>query len=185
MKKYKKTRVILFSSLAVLLLTVLIGGYIYYQPKEAALVTNDVISTTTASLTYANTEEHVMVDQNPHYLWACSMKDKDCVYVRDYIIQPLSKAQDEGINDFSYIEFVDFAEAPDTLHYRATNWHINYFPAFLKVQNIEGKMEILSTLEWDKTDPFTTDDLKKWMYENGIWHSHYQVEEKIEQAIAQ
>lgn len=158
----------------------MVSAYIYFQPKEADVVEDNYIAAE-HNLTYANAKDHVLQDNKIHYFWLCDVNNPDCTYVRDYVIKPL--AEESKNTDFEILEYVDFNEAPESEHYRVQNWGIKKYPAFLAVQNVDGKMTILSSLSWDKDFPFDSDDLKKWMYDNDIWHGIYEESNKIDGAI--
>ncbi|MPM49587.1 hypothetical protein SDC9_96317 [bioreactor metagenome] len=116
-------------------------------------------------------------------MWLCDLNNNDCVYVRDYVIKPL--ATELGVTNFDTFEFVDFYESPSSIHYMSNTWGFTSYPAFVAVQNVDGKMTVLNYLSWDKDNPFDSQDLKTWMYNNGIWTGIYEVEEKIAPAITQ
>ena len=176
-----KKRISILLTFAFLTISLLIITYYKYKPKEAALVKNNIIAEDNA-LTYANIESHIMKDDKVHYLWVCSLKNADCMYTKDYVIKALSSELDEEATDFDYIEFVDFSEAPDTVHYRQSHWNIQYYPAFIACQKNGDTIEILNTLSWSKESPITSDALKKWMYDNDIWSGEYEELEFIEKA---
>ncbi len=174
----KMTRIV---STVVLVICFGIATYFYFRPKQAAIIADNLIAIQEHKLTYANINDHITADNKPHYLWLCDLNKNDCIYVRDYVIKPLViELQTKELND---IEFVDFYEAPDSKQYMTNNWGITSYPAFVTVQNIDGKITVLNSLSWDKNNPFDSQDLKTWMYENGIWNGVYQVEEKIAPAL--
>ncbi|MDD2591208.1 MAG: hypothetical protein PHP11_05635 [Erysipelotrichaceae bacterium] len=158
-----------------------IAAYFYFQPKQAALVADNMINLKNNKLTYLNINEHILADEQIHYLWLCDINDNDCIYVRDYVIKPLVK--ELNVNEINDIEYVDFYEAPTSKHYMYNTWGVDNYPAFIAAQNIDGKISVLNSLAWDKDNPFDQQDLKTWMYDNGIWNGVYQVEEKIAPAI--
>ena len=153
----------------------------YFKPTEAVLYSKDVIETENTKLTYANAEEHVLKDEEVHYLWACRMDNADCVYVRDYVIKPLADEVDQS--GFDIIEFVDFSEAPDTVHYRSSTWGFDEYPAFIAVQNVEGVMQILNVLSWSDDNPISTEALKTWMHDNGIWNGEWNEETSLDAPV--
>ncbi len=153
--------------------------YEYFRPTEVKIVVQDVIEET--NLNYQTAIDHIMENEEIHYMWLCDMTNDDCIYVRDYIIKDLSDKNNP--EDFEKIEMVDFHEAPNTLHYRSSVWGIDYIPAFIAVKNTDGQMEVLNYLSWNKNSPFTSADLKDWMYKNGLWTGEYEIIEKIDEAI--
>lgn len=157
------------------------ASYYYFKPKQAAIIADNYIAVTDQTLTYANIESNILADNEIHYLWLCDMNNNDCIYTRDYVIKPL--AQELETDNFDIIKFVDFYEAPNTSHYMNTTWEFNNYPAFVAVQNIDGQVTVLNYLAWDKDNPFDSQDLKTWMYENGIWTGLYEIEEKIAPAL--
>ena len=181
MFKGMKKRISLLVTLTLVFICLLVFTYFKYKPKEAALVQTSII-TENNSLTYANIEKHILSDDEIHYLWVCSLDNADCVYTRDYVIKSLSNELGEDTKDFDNIEYVDFTEAPDTVHYRQSHWGIQYYPAFIACRKNNDQIEILNTLYWTKDTPITSDSLKKWMHENGIWSGEYEEIELIEQA---
>lgn len=172
-----------FRVILTIILSVCLGiaTYFYFQPKQAAIIADNLMSLQENKLTYLNVYDHILADNQVHYLWLCDLNDNDCVYVRDYVIKPLVK--ELNTNEINDIELVDFNEAPVSSHYMNNMWGITSYPAFVTVQNIDGKVTILNALAWDKDYPFDSQDLKTWMYGNGIWKGIYQVEEKIAPAI--
>ncbi len=153
--------------------------YVHFMPKKADVIVTDVIEET--NLTYANTQEYILKDTKTHFLWLCDPQADDTIYIRDYIIKPLS--EQNVSSDFENIELVDFHEAPDTVHYRSSVWGVNYIPSFIAVRNIDGEIKILNSLSWNKTSPFSANDLKDWMYNNGIWSGEYETIERIDQPV--
>ena len=145
---------------------VLIFLYNFYKPVEVMPVEKEVIETD-RNLTYANAQSYVLKDEETHYLWLCRMDNANCTYVRDYVISPLT--EEVSTTAFDVIKFVDFTEAPDTLHYRTSVWGIENIPAFVAVENIGGEMAVLNSLYWNNDSPMTSDMLKTWMHDNGIW----------------
>ena len=176
-------KIIKFILTSILIICLGAASYYYFKPKEAAIVADNYIAVTDQTLTYANIESDILADNNVHYLWLCDMNNNDCIYTRDYIIKPL--AQELGVDQFDSLEFVDFNEAPDSTHYMSSTWGFNNFPAFVAVQNVDGKVTVLNYLAWDKDNPFDSQDLKTWMYNNGIWTGVYEITEKIAPALNQ
>jgi len=176
-----KTKITQLAFLAIGFILAIVLLHAYFEPKEATLIDKNPIASDTAKLTYANAEQYVLKDEDIHYFWLCDPADADCIYVRDYVIQPLLDELEE--TSFDDILMVDFAEAPDTVHYRSSVWGVEFIPAFVAVQNVEGKMTVLSSLSWNKDDPMTSSHLKDWMYENAIWHGDYEKEERIDQPL--
>jgi hypothetical protein len=49
----------------------------------------------------------------------------------------------------------------------------SHFPDFVLLSKVEGKLNILSVLEWNDAMNFTQYDLKNWMIQNQLWLDEY------------
>lgn len=143
--------------------------YIYASDQTATVslanyASNDALN--------ENLVENYMLENSidEEILFICAVGNPDCDYVQKNVIKPLT--DELNVENFDFVQVVSIDES--TQEYTAgklrQKWSIENYPAFIKTAvNEKNEIEIISTLQWNSNDPFTSADLRSWMIDNDCW----------------
>lgn len=102
------------------------------------------------------------------YLFFCSLKDDNCIYVRNTVLNTIEK--ETGISPDSVIYTVDVTPLEENMNTgRITaEWGIHSWPAFLCVSTDGQNITVTSQLEWNSDSPLTASDIESWLKDSGL-----------------
>ena len=154
-----------------LVLTTLVGVILfnYFKPNEQVLEPYDSLNV--VKIDYIDLLNQV--DEKPKAFFFCALDNQNCTYTENEIIEPLLKSA--STPRFDQIYFVDVKELNQNVLPSAIKERLGFshYPAFVLLSKVEGKLNILSVLEWNDAMNFTQYDLKNWMIQNQLWLDEY------------
>lgn len=157
--------------LLIFVLLTLVGVLLfnYFKPDEQVLEPFDSLNV--EKIEYIDLLNQV--DERPKAFFFCTLGNQNCSYTENEIIEPLLKST--STNRFDQIYFVDVKELNQNVLPSAIKERLGFsrFPAFVLLSKVDGKMNILSVLEWNDAMNFTQYDLKNWMIQNQLWLDEY------------
>lgn len=139
--------------------------YDVFTPEQTTL-TSDTIPLETL-------EDYTLSSGNntTHYYFICDVEDPNCNYVY-YSLLPSVKEQSSTISPYDIIDYVNIASYlsnPSTLKEELKKYNLTTYPAFVTIKVTDNKMVISSTLTYDPTSPFDTNDIVNWLKENDVY----------------
>lgn len=157
--------------LLIFVLLTLVGVLLfnYFKPDEQVLEPFDSLNV--EKIEYIDLLNQV--DERPKAFFFCTLGNQNCSYTENEIIEPLLKSA--STDRFDQIYFVDVKELNQNVLPSAIKERLGFsrFPAFVLLSKVDGKMNILSVLEWNDAMNFTQYDLKNWMIQNQLWLDEY------------
>ncbi len=161
----------LITGVSLLVCTILLTLFFYYAPKKTDPTLNSMFKSTV--IAYADLETRLKEVPGIHYLYFCDVANADCAYIDTDILVKL--AADAHVASFADIEAVDVSKMPKTITPQAIKkiWGFSNIPAFVSLEYKDAAIIVHSALEWDAKNPFTMNQLKTWMKNNGIWRAEY------------
>lgn len=167
-----KTMIKLIRLIFLLLVLITVVGVIlfnYFKPDEQVLEPFD-------GLNYVKIDYIDLLNQvndSPKAFFFCTLDNQNCTYTENEIIEPLLKSA--STNRFDQIYFVDVKELNQNVLPSAIKERLGFshYPAFVLLSKSDGKLNILSVLEWNDAMNFTQYDLKNWMIQNQLWLDEY------------
>jgi|GEM_PF-1849831 len=161
----------LISGIGLLICTLLLALFFYFTPKKTDPTLTSMFKSTV--IAYADLETHLKEVPGIHYLYFCDVDNADCAYIDTDILIKL--AADANVAAFADIEAVDVSKIPSTITPQAIKkiWGFSTIPAFVSLEYKDSAIIVHSALEWDAKNPFTMDQIKAWMKNNGIWRAEY------------
>jgi hypothetical protein len=157
--------------LLLFVLLTLVGVFLfnYFKPNEQVLEPFDSLNV--VKIKYIDLLNQV--NETPKAFFFCTLKNQNCIYTENEIIEPLLKSASS--KRFEQIFFVDVKELNQNVLPSAIKERLGFshFPAFVLLNKVDGKINILSVLEWNDAMNFTQYDLKNWMIQNQLWLDEY------------
>ncbi len=154
-----------------LIFLILVGVFLfnYFKPDEQILEPYDSLNV--VKIDYIDLLNQV--DESPKAFFFCTLGNQNCTYTENEIIEPLLKSA--STTRFEQIYFVDVKELNQNVLPSAIKERLGFshFPAFVVLSKVDGKLNILSVLEWNDAMNFTQYDLKNWMIQNHLWLDEY------------
>lgn len=142
--------------------------YYYYEGNQTMTISSaNYISS--ESLNEALVETYMLENGiEEEILFICAVNNPDCDYVQENVLKPLTS--ELNIESFDFLQAVNIDEEQYTAGKLRQKWGIESYPAFIKTAvNQNNEIEIISVLQWNSNDPFTSTDLKTWMIDNDCW----------------
>lgn len=141
----------------------------YFKPNEQVLEPFDSLNV--VKIDYIDLLNQV--NETPKAFFFCTLNNQNCTYTENEIIEPLLKSASS--QRFEQIYFVDVEELNQNVLPSAIKERLGFshFPAFALLSKVDGKINILSVLEWNDAMNFTQYDLKNWMIQNQLWLDEY------------
>ncbi|MDD6467753.1 MAG: hypothetical protein PUF50_06185 [Erysipelotrichaceae bacterium] len=155
-----KNKIIFYGIALLLVLSGLTYLYIESQSKDTPIVSNQRSS---SYLNYDEVNSFVLQQEKEVCLFFFSSEDTDSQHVMKTIIDPIAKEiRKSEIPDLYY---VDLLTLPNESGERFTknNWGFFHYPTFIVMDINNNQVEIKDILEWDPSDPYDINDVKKWL----------------------
>ena len=124
--------------------------------------------------------ETYMLENNieDEILFICALGNPDCEYVQNSVIKPLTDELNMDNFDFVQVVYIDESTQEVTAGKLRQRWSIESYPAFIKTSvNEDNEIEVLSSLQWNSNDPFTSADFRSWMIDNDCWPGYISSQE--------
>lgn len=107
-----------------------------------------------------------------HFYLFSSADNSDCIYVENTVLKNAAAAT--GMNLSDLIEIVDITDLERTL---STNrlraeWGVLSYPAFIACHVEKGEIIVDNMLEWNPSQPISTDDIERWLKLNGVYEGY-------------
>ncbi len=170
-----RKRIILIAFTAVALVSLFVVLYDQFKPKTSALTLRaDMPKSETVKLN----EIQTFLNDNPgQHVFLLKDGDADSDYVEEALLAPLTTEQ--VVRPTPDIISVDMSEAQNISVTRLKQLlGVEKYPAFVVIEAKKDSVEVKSTLVFKQDNPFTSDDLKTWFFENGLWTGPYGIENK-------
>lgn len=162
---------ILFSLLTILLVySGAIVGYKAHEPDKSALCSYMLLNNN-ESLDYNTIEDYTLNSgaSSIHYYMFYDEDGANSAYLENTILKELAK---DPLQDFTtLLEYVNVPNLsdPETPIKLQKKWGIDTLPALLVCRVQDHKIVIESTLQWNEKEPLTSEDVKMWMMQNGLF----------------
>ena len=139
--------------------------YKILQPEEMPVVYRSVVAN---QLRCEEVNEFVYQEDEPVYLFFFSSKEADSQFVIDNMINPILK--EYNLNAINNLYYVDVAELSDDISqkYTKNQWGFYNCPTFLSMTIKNNAVEVTDLMEWDYTNPYTTDSVRTWLQEHKL-----------------
>lgn len=171
-----RKRIILIAFTAVALVSLFVVLYDQFKPKTSALTLRAGMpeSETVIKLN----EIQTFLNDNPgQHVFLLKDGDSDSDYVEDALLAPLTTEQE--VRPTPEIISIDMSEAQNISVTRLKQLlGVEKYPAFVVIEAKKDKVDVKSTLVFKQDNPFTSDDLKTWFFDNGLWTGPYGIENK-------
>lgn len=166
---YMKKHILAVTFIVVLLIVAVVSLYYNLQPKSAPAA-SAAMRLAPSSDTHINDFE--TRPNGIYYLWLNS-DNKDSQYVLEYVIEPLlNEIKKDSLPN---VESITISDEEITNAALNKKWGVYSYPTFLKLEVTDNKVSVLSALQWKSDDPYDSQDLKKWLHDNGIWPGVYTI----------
>lgn len=123
-----------------------------------------------STLEIENLESYVLSlgNSNRVYVLIGQNDDANTVYLTETVLHNL--AQSANVDEFTNLDYVNVSVMNDQTRLLLNNtYHLTTLPAFVSLQNDNGRMTVTSILEWDDQSPIAPSDVQEWMQINNIW----------------
>lgn len=158
-------RLITFNIIA-LFITSMVLLYNFFSPK---LESTQSIYVQESTLSIENLENYVLSQSNSSkiYVLIGDTEDNNTIYLLETVLK--NCANSAQVEYFNNLEFVQATNTLANKKLLTDLYYVNTTPAFVSIENIDGTMNITSTLTWDQQEPITENDVVEWMKLNNIW----------------
>lgn len=158
-------RLITFNIIA-LFITSLVLLYNFFSPK---LESTQSIYVQESTLSIENLQNYVLSQSNSSkiYVLIGDAEDNNTIYLLETVLK--NCANSAQVEYFNNLEFVQATNTLANKKLLTDLYYVNTTPAFVSIENIDGTMNITSTLTWNQQEPITENDVVEWMKLNNIW----------------
>lgn len=158
-------RLITFNIIA-LFITSMILLYNFFSPK---LESTQSIYVQESTLSIENLQNYVLSQSNSSkiYVLIGDAEDNNTIYLLETVLK--NCANSAQVEYFNNLEFVQATNTLANKKLLTDLYYVNTTPAFVSIENIDGTMNITSTLTWNQQEPITENDVVEWMKLNNIW----------------
>ena len=107
-----------------------------------------------------------------HFYLFSSADNSDCIYVESTVLKNAAAATGMNLDDL--IEIVDITDLERTLttNRLKAEWSVLSYPAFVACHVENGEIIVDNTLEWNPSQPISTDDIERWLKLNGVYEGY-------------
>lgn len=167
-----KKRIFIFGLLFLTLIATSIYLYNYFKPTEIAAF-KTVEGAQQNSYTFDESIEAIKQKPGNHLIFL-SDNQTDSKYILDSLLQPILSDKNITIPDIVY---VDVSSVKDlTVTRLRDTFHVERAPAFVYITVSDDlKCTINASLTYYAEKPFSQDNLKTWLFDNGLWNGPYSV----------
>lgn len=157
------------------LLVIYSGVLVAFRFNEPEHISDENTSAFSANaLDYDSLKEYTLSSGSSqiHYYFFCTALSNDCLYLENTVLNSVSNETDWNLS--SLIEYVDISslETDQQLSRLEREWEVSSYPAFLACHIEDRTIIVDNKLEWDSTHPINTEDVKRWLAENGMLDSY-------------
>ncbi len=158
-------RLITFNIIA-LFITSMVLLYNFFSPK---LESTQSIYVQESTLSIENLQNYVLSQSNSSkiYVLIGDAEDNNTIYLLETVLK--NCANSAQVEYFNNLEFVQATNTLANKKLLTDLYYVNTTPAFVSIENIDGTMNITSTLTWNQQEPITENDVVEWMKLNNIW----------------
>ena len=158
-------RLITFNIIA-LFITSMVLLYNFFSPK---LESTQSIYVQESTLSIENLQNYVLSQSNSSkiYVLIGNAEDNNTIYLLETVLK--NCANSAQVEYFNNLEFVQATNTLANKKLLTDLYYVNTTPAFVSIENIDGTMNITSTLTWNQQEPITENDVVEWMKLNNIW----------------
>ena len=158
-------RLITFNIIA-LFITSMVLLYNFSSPK---LESTQSIYVQESTLSIENLQNYVLSQSNSSkiYVLIGDAEDNNTIYLLETVLK--NCANSAQVEYFNNLEFVQATNTLANKKLLTDLYYVNTTPAFVSIENIDGTMNITSTLTWNQQEPITENDVVEWMKLNNIW----------------
>lgn len=158
-------RLITFNIIA-LFITSMVLLYNFFSPK---LESTQSIYVQESTLSIENLQNYALSQSNSSkiYVLIGDAEDNNTIYLLETVLK--NCANSAQVEYFNNLEFVQATNTLANKKLLTDLYYVNTTPAFVSIENIDGTMNITSTLTWNQQEPITENDVVEWMKLNNIW----------------
>ena len=165
-------RILLTVMTILVIYTGILVGYRLNEPENAyENYTSEFFPT---SLDYETLKEYTQSSgaSTYHYYLFCTYESNDCLYLENTLLSTVET--DTQLDVKSLLEYVDISGVPEEqrLSRLKNDWNLSNYPALLACHIENNQIIIDNTLEWDANHPYNTDDIKEWLFINGLYDDY-------------
>ena len=122
-----------------------------------------------STLSIENLQNYVLSQSNSSkiYVLIGDAEDNNTIYLLETVLK--NCANSAQVEYFNNLEFVQATNTLANKKLLTDLYYVNTTPAFVSIENIDGTMNITSTLTWNQQEPITENDVVEWMKLNNIW----------------
>ena len=96
---------------------------------------------------------------------------EDANYVENSILTPLSLIDENALPKIIKIDTTNTKNL--TVTQLKNNYGIETTPAFVYIEVMDKKIEVIDAIVYHEDAPFTQNELKTWLFENNLWDGPY------------
>ena len=151
----------------IILLAIVVSGFIFvFTPKEKSLNVKTFVND--SGITDKNFRKFVAENKGKRIYYFCSSHDANCAYVNNTVLKAL--AENLQVEVLEEIYYVDLSAAQPTATAKfKRQWGFAQYPAFSYIDSTVDPYVITSSIGFHNETPFNSDDIKKWLIDNGVW----------------
>ena len=166
-------RIIKFSVFIILLIVASILLYIHFSPKSVLSEDPTFDYTQMTYSEFLSDSNHLSGKK----LLLVKNEDEDNEFVLRNILGSLI-SENPTSNISVEIITIDTSQEKDlTVTQLKDNFNVENTPAFVYGKIQDNKLDIKATLPYYEDEPFTKDDFKDWLYDQGIWEGQYLIDD--------
>lgn len=160
-----KNKIIFYGIALFIVMTSLVYVYCQSLSKDTPVVPK---TKTNGHLSYDNVNQFVLEQEKEVALFFFSSTDTDSQHVIENMLGTIQ--YNLRLEKIPNLYFVDLATLPDNVgdKYTKNSWGFYHYPTFTVMKINKDQIEIKDILEWDATNPYTIDDVHKWLQDHKL-----------------